>query len=72
VMDEESESVRAQTEQCYYAVAGDRFSLQSDVSEGDSLRLGTKIVSSSFFRVPERDRERNGFVAGALCHCGAA
>jgi hypothetical protein len=37
---------------------------ESDVSVGGLLRSGTVIVSRNFFRVPERDRERRGFVAG--------
>jgi hypothetical protein len=38
----------------------------SEVSEGDSLPSGAMIVSHSLFRVPERDSEQHGYVAGNI------
>jgi hypothetical protein len=35
---------------------------ESDASEGDSLWSSTVIGSHSFFRVPEQDRDRHGFL----------
>jgi hypothetical protein len=65
-------------EHSYDALTGDGFSrplclalivavqlvCRSVVSEGGSPRSGTMVVSHSFFRVPERDGERDGFVTG--------
>jgi hypothetical protein len=78
MMNEQGETARVEGTVLYLdrsslqssSVSGSRcgsvIGLQSDVPAGDSVRSGTTIVWHSSFRVPERDCERHGFVAGDL------
>jgi hypothetical protein len=52
--------------QCWAVGVAARPVRVSQVSDGDWLRSGTVVVSNSFFRTPERDREWHGLLPGAV------